>query len=207
MELFLLGHIGHVVCIVVVAVLHLAGILEFQILKFTLCRLVHWTQTTPSGLVSLHQLNLRLTNATSSTSLSLPSQGRRKKRDLRRSRRQALSSFSLTSALTQDPRTGDLLVCDSSSGNILRCLPDMMCTVEVNRAALRMSDDMAVTGDAGLPATSLALNEQRLYWARADSAGVYAVDLSATILIVVSATENVSSVSALSPGQQVIPGK
>ena len=101
-------------------------------------------------------------------------------------------------------------MCDSSSGNILRCFPDMMCTVEVDRAALRTSDNMTVTGDAGLPATSLALNEQRLYWARADFAGVYAVDLSATdtlILIVVSATENVSSVSALSPGQQVIPGK
>ena len=190
------------------SVLHLAGIFEFQILKLTLCRFVHWTQTTPSGLVSLHQLNLRLTNATSSTSLSLPSQGRRKKRDLRRSRRQALSSFSLTSALAQDPRTGDLLVCDSSSGNILKCSPDMMCTVEVDRAALRTSDNMAVTGDAGLPATSLALNEQRLYWARADFAGVYAIDFSATdTLIIVSATESVSSVSALSPGQQVIPGK
>ena len=83
----------------------------------------------------------------------------------------------------------------------------MMCTVEVDRAALRMSDNTTVTGDAGLPATSLALNEQRLYWARADSAGVYAVDFSATdTLIIVSATESVSSVSTLSPGQQVIPG-
>ena len=33
MELYLLGHVGHVVCIVVVFVLHLAGILEIPDIK------------------------------------------------------------------------------------------------------------------------------------------------------------------------------
>lgn len=187
-----------------------AGINIAEFLKFRiLCglnRFVHWTQTTPgSGVVSLHQLNLRQTDATTSTSLL---SSRRKRHDLRRKRRQALSSFSLTSALTQDPLTGNLLVCDSSSGNILKCiLPGMVCTVEVDRASLRTSDNMTVTGDAGLPATSLALSGQRLYWARADSAGVYAVDISAReTLIVVSATETAFSVRTLSPGQQIILG-
>ena len=30
MELFLLGHVGHVVCIMVVFVLHLAGVLDIK---------------------------------------------------------------------------------------------------------------------------------------------------------------------------------
>ena len=54
----------------------------------------------------------------------------------------------------------------------------------------------------------LALNEQRLYWAHADSPGVYAVDVSARdTLIVVSEEAAVSSINTLSPGQQIIPGE
>ena len=83
----------------------------------------------------------------------------------------------------------------------------MVCSIEAEREALRIGG-ATVVGDAGLPATSLALNEERLYWARADSPGVYAVDLSAReALIVVSETAMVSSVSTLSPGQQIIPGQ
>lgn len=172
-------------------------------------RFVYWTQTSSgNGPTSLHQLDLRQLEATSSSMLSPLSQGRRKRRSLRRLRRQALTSFSLTPALTQDPSTGDLLVCDTASGDILRCsLPGMVCSVEVERAALRTSDNMVVAGDAGLPATSLALNEQRLYWARADSPGLYAVELARDTLIVVSETAVVSSVNTLSPGQQIIPGE
>ena len=61
---------------------------------------------------------------------------------------------------------------------------------------------------SGLPATSLALNEERLYWASADTPGVYAVDLSAlTMLIVISLTAKSLSLVTLSPGQQIIPCK
>lgn len=169
-------------------------------------RFVYWTQTVlDTGLTSLHRLDLRDTTVASSTILA-QDQGR-KRRSVKRLRRQALTSFSLTSALAQDPMTGELLVCDGVTGNILRCAPDnMSCTVEVDRASLNTSGNMVVAGDAGLPATTLALNEQQLYWARADSPGVYAVDLSArSTLIVVSETDAVSSINTLSPGQQIIP--
>ncbi len=126
-----------------------------------------------------------------------------------RQKRQVLSSLSLTSALAQDPVTGELLVCDAASGDIYRCNPaTMMCSVVVERLQLRLPGGVIVTGDAGLPATSLALNEQRLYWAREDSPGLYAVDLSAMdTLIVVSNIANVFSINTLSPGQQIIPGE
>jgi hypothetical protein len=66
-----------------------------------------------------------------------------------------------------------------------------------------------VPAEDGLPATVFALNDQQLYWARANSSGVYTVDLAMTqTLIVVSETAaSVSSISALSPGQQIIPGE
>lgn len=67
-------------------------------------------------------------------------------------------------AIAQDPLTGDLLLCDAITGDILRCNPvTMVCRIEVERTLLRTSDGIEVMGEAGLPATNLALNEQQLY--------------------------------------------
>lgn len=84
----------------------------------------------------------------------------------------------------------------------------MVCTVEVERDSLRMPDGtMVMAGSAGLPTARLALNEQRVYWAGTNSPGVYSVGLMArTTLIVVSDSATVTSISTLSPGQQIIPG-
>ena len=58
----------------------------------------------------------------------------------------------------------------------------------------------------GLPATSIAVNEQRLYWSRRGSPGIYAVNpTNPNSLIVISSTILSSSIVTLSPGQQILP--
>ena len=86
----------------------------------------------------MHRLNLRDTAAT--TSATFGSIARRRKRSQRiRSKRQtrSLSSIALNSALAQDVMTGELLLSDSVSGDIMRCnLMDNNCMVEVDHADL-----------------------------------------------------------------------
>ena len=113
-----------------------------------LFRFIHWTETAPeTGLSSLHQLNLRNVNSTSTTQLSA-AQMRRRKRSGRERRETNLNVLSsLTSALAQDPRTGELLVCDSGSGDILRCnVTDGSCIIEVDSNTLVLPNEQTNNG-------------------------------------------------------------
>ena len=119
--------------------------------------------------------------------------------------------------------TGDLFVSDSSSGDILRCQPlNGMCNVVVDASMLGLNPgELILFGpfyivnfehqcymimNAGLPATSIAVNEQRLYWSRRGSPGIYAVNLTnPNSLIMISSTIMSSSIVTLSPGQQILP--
>ena len=107
------------------------------------CRFVYWTEhSTDGGTVSLHELNLRQTELASSTVLSTGSRRRR-----RRSTRD-LINISLSPALAQDPLTAELLVCDASSGNIMRCnVTEGTCTVEVDHSGLLASSGLQNVGE------------------------------------------------------------
>ena len=102
------------------------------------CRFIYWTEGIPTGGGLLHRLNLRDTTAT--TSATFGSSARRRKRSQRiRSKRQtrSLSSIAPNPALAQDVMTGELLLSDSASGDIMRCnLMENNCMVEVDHADL-----------------------------------------------------------------------
>ncbi len=75
-----------------------------------------WTETSTTASTILKSLNLRVASTISST-ISI--------------------TANITTALTQDPVTGDLLVCDSQSGDILRCNPILgNCSVELDHSNL-----------------------------------------------------------------------
>ncbi len=62
----------------------------------------------------------------------------------------------ITPALTQDPVTGDLLVCDSQSGDILRCDPmSSECAMELNHSDLLA----ASAGRTNIGMSSLEFNK------------------------------------------------
>ena len=84
------------------------------------CRFVYWTETVSSGPTTLKRLNLRDELTSSSFTLNgaeLPS--------------------SITPALALDPVTGDLMLCDSQTGDVIRCTStSLSCTVEVDNSEL-----------------------------------------------------------------------
>ena len=83
---------------------------------------VYWTLPDDSA-ITLQQLDLR--DPTSTQTLTTTMQRRRRKR-------QDIATLSLTSALTLDPATGWLWVCDADTGDLLSCDPaSVNCTVEV----------------------------------------------------------------------------
>ena len=111
-------------------------------------RFLYWTETASStSTTSLSQLDLRVNDITSPTQLSA-AQTKRRRRSYRLKRQSNLSMVtSLTSALAQDPMTAELLVCDSVSGNILRCSSiDESCTVLVKRSSLVLPDGQTADG-------------------------------------------------------------
>lgn len=65
---------------------------------------------------------------------------------------------------------------------------------------------MYILNVPGLPATTIVLNDQQIYWSSARSPGVFAVNHSTPdILIEISATAMTFSLDLLSPDQQRIP--
>ena len=59
----------------------------------------------------------------------------------------------------------------------------------------------------GLPASSLTLDELRVYWTNETTNGVFAVAFTdRTTLIEISSSADASTVVTLSPGQQPLPG-
>ena len=112
--------------------------LTFLTILICLCRFVYWSETSPTGLTSHKQLDLRQTSLNQSTTLNRSI--RQHKRTLEDLRDEAtLASIpSLTPALALDPVTGELLLCNAESGDVLRCDPAQgNCSVEVNHTALQ----------------------------------------------------------------------
>ena len=59
----------------------------------------------------------------------------------------------------------------------------------------------------GLPASSIALNEQRLYWIGVTLSCIFAVNLDNPSNLLVVSTYSATDIFTLSPGQQPLPGK
>ena len=59
----------------------------------------------------------------------------------------------------------------------------------------------------GLPATSIALNEQRLYWVGGGLSCLFAVRLDDPTDLLVISNYNASDIFTLSPGQQPLPSR
>ena len=94
-------------------------------------RYAYWTVTEVSS-ASLYQLNLRNPIAVP-LNLTLPASSLKRQAD----------TVTLSAALTFDPITGRLWVCDNVTGDFLSCDPaDMICTVEVTAV-----DILAMMGD------------------------------------------------------------
>jgi len=132
-----------------------------------------------------------------------------------------LSDLTLSPALAQVPATGELLVCDASTGDIFRCSPqDGNCTMEVDCDNLNMPNAgiffwkcmlvmcfNALHGlilSPGLPAASLIVSDERIYWSGpASNPGIFAVNFMApSNVIVISPSTVASSLHVLSPDQQ-----
>lgn len=89
-------------------------------------RFVYWTVT--STVTTLYQINLNDTTVTSRTPISRGMTKRRRRRQI---------SSNLTPALALDPNSGNLLLCDRSTGDIIQCQPDMLnCLVLVSQSVL-----------------------------------------------------------------------
>ena len=59
----------------------------------------------------------------------------------------------------------------------------------------------------GLPATSIALDEQHLYWVGGTLSCVFAVDLDDPANLLVIINDTASDIFTLSPGQQPLPSR
>ena len=105
---------------------------------FSTCRFIYWTEDIPTGRGLLHRLNLRDTASTTSATFGSIAERRKRSQRIRSKRQtQSLSSITLNPALAQDVMTGELLLSDSTSGDIMRCnLTDSNCVVEVDHADL-----------------------------------------------------------------------
>ena len=136
-----------------------------------------------------------------------------------------LRSLNLSSALLLDPLTGNLLLSDADSGDIVNCsVVDEACVTLISANALQPQPDCGGTGKAfvnhiygydiavsffflGLTACSIALNEQRLYWIGVTSSCIFAIELNDPTNLLVVSNYSASDLLTLSPGQQPLPSR
>ena len=135
-----------------------------------------------------------------------------------------LRSLSLSPALLLDPQTGNLLLSNADSGDIVNCsMVSETCITLVNAGTLQPQPDCGGIGTAlliiindydieiyyllGLPAHSIALNEQRLYWTGVTSSCIFAIELSDPTNLLVVSNYGASDILTLSPGQQPLPSR
>lgn len=143
-----------------------------------------------------------------------------------RTRRQTndFLSLNLSSALLLDPHSGNLLLSDLDSGDIVNCsVTDTVCATLISGSIngdlqpcngtgkvccfLLLRYNIEITFCAALPANAIALNEQRLYWISTSSSCVFAVELNDPNNLLLISSYTASDIFTLSPGQQPLPSK
>ncbi|KAL5457549.1 hypothetical protein EMCRGX_G034820 [Ephydatia muelleri] len=144
----------------------------------------YWT-TQDTGRTVLYQQDLRAISGTIPT----------------RSLDQSITNIQLQ-AMTLDPTNGRLWVSDAATGNILSCNATAWnCSVEVNATVLMNNSN------AGIPATSIALDENYVYWTSQYTPGIFYTNISGSsaLQIHVLSYGNTSAIFSTSPGQQPLP--
>ena len=184
---------------------------------YVLYRFLHWTLT-DSGSTELFQLDLRDNKRL--VSLLQSSQWRR----------DVQNELVPTSALTQDPETNRIWLSDQLSGNILSCVTSptlTACQVEVSASELGNTAAgefclmlifvswflryivplFSLLLSEGLPADSLALDEQRIYWSNDDNSSLvfYVLCSNRSSFGILTSSTTGSVILTLSPGQQPLP--
>eukprot|EP00731_Ephydatia_muelleri_P032224 Em0023g731a len=144
----------------------------------------YWT-TQDGGRTVLYQQDLRAISGTIPT----------------RSLDQSITNIQLQ-AMTLDPTNGRLWVSDAATGNILSCNATAWnCSVKVNATVLMNNSN------AGIPATSIALDENYVYWTSQYTPGIFYTNISGSsaLQIHVLSYGNTSAIFSTSPGQQPLP--
>ena len=108
---------------------------------------VYWTVTPPEpeDVTSLYQIDLRNNSTTSRTPI-LTRDGRK--------RRRRLIGIDITPALSMNPVSGALILCDRDTGDIIQCQLDALpCEVLVNRTVVQGERSSVGTFLCGILAT------------------------------------------------------
>ena len=109
------------------------------------------------------------------------------------------------SGIILEGNTGRLWLSDQSSGDIWSCDPIAAglcnCRVEVAVSSLNNA--------SSLPATSLSLDEERIYWTKEGYPFVFYVERTDTTQVtsIATATGNLSPLVVNSPALQPLPGE
>ena len=127
-----------------------------------------------------------------------------------RRRRQACinplpSSLTIGSGIILEGNTGCLWLSDQSSGDIWSCDPIAagLCNCHLEVAA------SSVNNASSLPAASLSLDEDRIYWTKEGYAFVFYVERTDPTQVnsIATATANLSPLVVNSPALQPLPGE